>query len=196
MTEKEKTIAAAQDYRISKETRAFLAPLNNGDSDPLETLAPEEARQVLVDTQASITYDYSDVEESEKEITAGGKTIKIHILKPAGAADGLPVFMFFHGGGWVLGDYPTHKRLVHNLVVASGAVAVFPDYTASPEAQFPVAIEEAYAATKWVAQHGQQIGVDGSHLAVVGNSVGGNMATVVALMAKDKGGPALRQQIL
>ncbi len=104
--------------------------------------------------------------------------------------------MFFHGGGWVLGDFPTHKRLVRDLVVNSGAVAVFPDYTPSPEAHFPVAINQAYAATKWVALHGNEIGVDGSKLAVAGNSVGGNMAAVVALMAKDKNGPKLRCQIL
>jgi acetyl esterase/lipase len=104
--------------------------------------------------------------------------------------------MFFHGGGWVLGDFPTHERLVRDLVVGSGAVAVFVNYTPSPEAKFPEPINQAYAATQWVAQHGAEIQVDGSRLAVAGNSVGGNMATVVALMAKDKGGPALRAQIL
>ena len=104
--------------------------------------------------------------------------------------------MFFHGGGWVLGDFPTHPRLVRDLVVESGAAAVFPDYTPSPEAQYPTAIHQAYAATKWISEHGDEIGVDGRKLAVVGNSVGGNMAAVVSLMAKDKGGPAIRFQAL
>jgi acetyl esterase/lipase len=104
--------------------------------------------------------------------------------------------MFFHGGGWVLGDFPTHQRLVRDLVVESGAAAVFPDYTPSPEAQYPTAIHQAYAATKWVSEHGGEIGVDGHKLGVVGNSVGGNMAAVVSLMAKDKGGPAIRFQTL
>jgi acetyl esterase/lipase len=104
--------------------------------------------------------------------------------------------MFFHGGGWVLGDFPTHERLVRDLVVGSGAAAVFVDYTPSPEAHYPVAINQAYAATKWVAEHGQEIGVDGKRLAVAGNSVGGNMAAVVALMAKEKHGPALKLQVL
>ena len=104
--------------------------------------------------------------------------------------------MFFHGGGWVLGDFPTHERLVRDLVVESGAAAVFPDYTPSPEAQYPTAINQAYAAAKWVAEHGGDIGVDGGRLAVVGNSVGGNMAAVVSLMAKDKGGPTIRFQAL
>ncbi|MCS3869934.1 acetyl esterase/lipase [Chryseobacterium ginsenosidimutans] len=187
---------AAQDPNISKEIRGFLKVLNSGDGKPLETLSPKDARLVLVGAQKSVTYDYSDIEESERTITQDGQTIKIHIVKPKGAKAGLPVFMFFHGGGWVLGDYPTHKRLVRDLVVNSGAVAVFPDYTPSPEAKFPVAINQAYAATKWVAQNSKEIGVDGSKLAVVGNSVGGNMAAVVALMAKDKNGPKISQQIL
>jgi acetyl esterase len=162
----------------------------------LETLSPKDARLVLVGAQKSVNFDYSDIEESEKTITQDGQTIKIHIVKPKSAKAGLPVFMFFHGGGWVLGDYPTHKRLVRDLVVNSGAVAVFPDYTPSPEAKFPVAINQAYAATKWVAQNGKEIGVNSTKLAVVGNSVGGNMAAVVALMAKDKSGPKISQQVL
>jgi acetyl esterase/lipase len=104
--------------------------------------------------------------------------------------------MFFHGGGWVLGDFPTHERLIRDLVVRSGAAAVYVDYTRSPEAQYPTAINQAYGATKWVAEHGEEIGVDGSRLAVAGNSVGGNMAAVVALMAKGKGEPKIRFQLL
>jgi acetyl esterase/lipase len=96
----------------------------------------------------------------------------------------------------VLGDFPTHERLVRDLVANSGAVAVFVNYTPSPEAGYGVAINQAYAATKWVAEHGKEINVDGKRLAVAGNSVGGNMAAVVALMAKDKGGPALRSEVL
>lgn len=192
----QQNIPGAQDPNISKETRAFLQALNSGNGKPLEQMTPEEARQVLVGAQQSVTYDYSDIEESEKTITQDGQTVTIHIVKPKGAKAGLPVFMFFHGGGWVLGDYPTHKRLVRDLVVNSGAVAVFPDYTPSPEARFPIAINQGYAATKWVAENGKQIGVDGSKLSVAGNSVGGNMAAVVALMAKDKNGPKLQQQVL
>jgi acetyl esterase len=187
---------ASQDPNISREIREFLKALNSGDGKPLETLSPADARLVLEGAQKSVNFDYSDIQESEKTITQDGQSIKIHIIKPKAAKAGLPAFMFFHGGGWVLGDYPTHKRLVRDLVVSSGAVAIFPDYTPSPEARFPVAINQAYAATKWVSEHGQEIGVDGSKLAVAGNSVGGNMAAVVALMAKDKNGPQLKLQVL
>lgn len=189
-------VKAASDPRILKEVRTFLDALNSGGGKPLEELSPDEARQVLVGAQKSVEVDYSGIEESEKTITQDGITVKIHIVKPQGAGDNLPVFMFFHGGGWVLGDYPTHKRLVRDLVIGSGVAAVFPDYTPSPEAKYPIAINEAYAATKWVAANGKEIGVDGSKLAVAGNSVGGNMAAVVSLMAKDKKGPAIKHQVL
>ncbi len=133
---------------------------------------------------------------SEKTITIDGQPLKLTIIRPAGIKGELPAFMFFHGGGWILGDYPTHERLVRDLVAYSGAVAVFVNYTPSPEVRYPVAINQAYAATKWVAEYGNQINVDGSRLAVVGNSAGGNMATVVALMSKEKGTPKIRFEAL
>ncbi|WP_292010893.1 alpha/beta hydrolase [Chryseobacterium sp.] len=190
------SLPAAQDPSILREIRSFLKDLNSGGGKPIEEMSPEDARLVLVGAQNSVSYDYSDIEDSERTITQDGITVNIHVVKPRGAKDGLPVFMFFHGGGWVLGDYPTHKRLVRDLVVKSGAVAVFPDYTPSPEAQYPVAINQAYAATKWVAENGKEIGVDSSRLAIAGNSVGGNMTAVVALLAKDRKGPELKQQVL
>jgi acetyl esterase/lipase len=104
--------------------------------------------------------------------------------------------MFVHGGGWILGDFPTHERLVRDLVAGSGATAVFVNYTPSPEARYPVALNQIYAATKWVATHGKEIKVDGSKLAIAGNSVGGNMSAAVALMAKDKGEPKIKFQLL
>ncbi len=134
---------------------------------------------------------------SEKTIRVNGSDLKLTIVRPVGSQQKtLPAFMYFHGGGWVLGDFPTHERLVRDLVVGSGAVAVFVNYSLSPEAAYGVATEQAYAATKWVAEHGEDIKVDGTRLAVAGNSAGGNIAAVVALMANEKGGPALRSQVL
>ncbi len=184
------------DPRIYTQVRNFLKALNSGDGKPIEQLSPADARNVLTGAQHSVTVDYSGIEEAERTITQDGQTVRIHITRPVGAKPGSPVFIFVHGGGWVLGDYPTHRRLVRDLVVESGAVAVFPDYTPSPEARYPVAIEQIYAATKWVAAHGSEIGVDGSNLAIAGNSVGGNMTAAVALMAKEKKGPALKLQVM
>ena len=176
--------------------RQFLDALNSSGAKPIEQLSPQDARQVLTNAQNSVHVDLSGIETSEKVIDVEGTELTLHIVKPAGVATKLPVFMFFHGGGWVLGDYPTHERLVRDLVVESGAMAVFPEYTRSPEAQYPTAIHQAYAATQWVSEHGGDIGADGQKLAVVGNSVGGNMAAVVSLMAKDKGGPRITFQAL
>ncbi|SFD74204.1 Acetyl esterase/lipase [Chitinophaga sp. CF118] len=189
-------INPATDVHIESNTKAFLNVLNSGSGKPLEQLTPVEARAVLTGAQASVKVDLSGITVTRKTITEDGQSIIIDIVKPANAKGILPVFMFFHGGGWVLGDFPTHQRLVRDLVVTSGAAAVFVNYTPSPEAHYPVAINQAYAATKWVAAHGKEIGVDGSRLAVAGNSVGGNMAAVVALMAKDKKGPEIKLQVL
>ncbi|WPU93634.1 alpha/beta hydrolase [Mucilaginibacter sabulilitoris] len=185
-----------QDPHIESNVKAFLKVLNSGTGKPLEELSPKDARAVLTGAQESVKFDYSDITIDEKTITPDGEPIKLHIVKPAGASGVLPVFMFFHGGGWVLGDFPTHKRLVRDIVVASDAAAVFVNYTPSPEAQYPTAINQAYAATKWVAENGSEINVDNTRLAVVGNSVGGNMAAAVSLMAKDKKGPEIKLQVL
>ena len=189
-------VKASEDPRIDKEVRAFLKELNANTDEPLEAKTPKEARAVLGGAQASVEVDLSGITESEKTIDYNGEPLKLHIVKPENAEKNIPVFMFFHGGGWVLGDYPTHKRMVRDIVVHSGAAAVFVDYTPSPEAQYPVAIHQAFAATKWVSENGHEIGVDGSRLAVAGNSVGGNMATVVSLMAKEKGAPKIKLQVL
>lgn len=192
----ERPFKGENDPQVFTSVQSFLKALNSGNGKPLEQLSPADARQVLVGAQKSIQVDYSGIVESERTITQNGYTVKIHITKLANAKADAPVFIFVHGGGWVLGDYPTHRRLVRDLVVKSGAVAVFPDYSPSPEAKYPTAINEIYATTEWVSKNGKQIGVDGKNLAVVGNSVGGNMAAVTALMAKDKNGPKIKLQVL
>jgi acetyl esterase/lipase len=185
---------AAGSPGVERQTQSFLEALAKGGGQPLQTLSPADARQVLVGAQQGAKLPPADV--SEKTITVDGKPLKLTIVRPAGAKGVLPGFIFVHGGGWILGDFPTHERFVRDLVADSGAVAVFVNYTPSPEARYPVAINEIYAATQWVAAHGAQISVDGKRLAIAGNSVGGNMATVVAQMAKARGGPALRSQVL
>lgn len=182
---------------VEHQTQAFLDILNGGGGQPLETLPPADARNVLVGAQQSVDLTLPAAEVSEKTIEVDGQPLKLIVVRPAGSQGStLPAFMFFHGGGWVLGDYPTHERLIRDLVTASGAVAVYVDYSRSPEVRFPVASRQAYGATKWVAEHGREIGVDGSRLAVAGNSAGGNLAGVVALMAKDQGAPKLAFQLL
>jgi len=192
-----KTIEPQDDPRLSSGTKEFLKALNSPAPPELEKLTPVEARKVLVDAQMAVEFDYSRVEETEKTINADGYEIKLNLVRPAGtAAETLPVFLFIHGGGWVLGDYPTHRRMVRDTVLESGAAAVFVNYTRTPDAAYPQQINEDYAALKWVAENGDEINIDGKNLAVVGNSVGGNMTAVMGLMAKERGGPDIKLLVM
>src|SRR6266436_2787563 len=175
---------AASDSQIDRRVRTFRADLDK-DSSPFfwELLPGSQVRAISTGLQAKTPVDLSGVTIAEKTITEHGRNIKLYIVKPEKADGTLPVFMFFHGGVWVAGNFENHKRVVRDLVVGSGAAAVFVEYNPIPE--------ENYAATAWVASHGAEIGVDATRLAVVGNSVGGNMAAVIALMAKDRGGPKI-----
>ena len=124
-----------------------------------------------------------------------GRT-SIRVVRPAGASGTLPVVVYIHGGGWVLGDKETHDRLIRELAVGANAVVIFVDYDRSPESRYPTAIEQSYAVTKYVAEHPAEFGADASRLAIAGDSVGGNMAAVVALMAKERQGPSIIAQLL
>jgi acetyl esterase/lipase len=182
--------------KVDHRVRAFLKALNSAGGPPLETLSPTAARQVLIDAQASVPLKLRDAVVEEKTIHEDGLEVRLHLVHPPGIVGVRPAFLFIHGGGWVLGDFPTHERFVRDLVADSGYPAIFVNYTPSPEAQYPIAIREIHAAAKWVAAHGKEIGVDGNRLAIVGNSVGGNMTAAVSLLALHQGGPKFRCQIL
>ena len=177
-------------------TRAFLKALNSAEGPPLEQLSPKAARDVLVNLQASAPHDLPPADIERKTVEQDGLSVNLTIVRPIGVKEKDPAFLFFHGGGFMLGDFPTHERFVRDLVSDSEFASIFVNYTRAPEAQYPTAINEAYAATKWVAAHGDEINVDGKRLAVVGNSAGGNMAAVTALKCKLEGGPVLKAQIL
>jgi acetyl esterase len=169
------TLDPAQDPAIDRRTRAFLAEVNQ-DSSPFWELPGDAPRDVVTALQERTPVDLSGITVESRRIAAGDRGITIYVVRPEGTTGTLPGFMFFHGAVWIAGNFANHKRLVRDLVVGSQAAAVFVEYTPVPEARFPVQLDEAYAATRWVAEHGQEIGVDGSRLAVSGNSVGGNMA--------------------
>jgi len=183
------------DPRLSIKTKLFLEALDTG-GPGLETLAVKAAQNVLVDAQKDVIVDLSGIEIFEKTITSDGYTIKLHIVRPLGVKEKLPAFIFIHGGGWVLGDFATHERMVRDLVVLSGIASVFVNYSLTPEAIYPKAINEIYAATKWVSENGNEINVDGSKLAIAGNSAGANMAIATSLKAKENNGPKIKFQLL
>ncbi len=188
----------SHDYRtIEQKTKSFLEDLQKQGGPPIYILSPKEARAVLSNLQASVPVTLSPAAVENRTIP-GGPTgnISITIVRPQGSNDTLPVVMYLHGGGWVLGDFGTHERLVRELANKANAAIVFVNYTPAPEAQYPVQIEQAYSATKWVAENGRSINVDPARLAVAGDSVGANMATVTALLAKERGGPKITFQVL
>jgi acetyl esterase/lipase len=128
----------------------------------------------------------------------GGPTgeVAARIIRPPGATGTLPVLLYIHGGGWVVGNAHTHDRLVRELAVGIGAAVVFPEYDRSPEARYPVALEQSYTVAQWVADEGSSKGLDASRFAIAGDSVGGNMAAAMTLLAKERGGPKLAAQVL
>jgi acetyl esterase/lipase len=137
----------------------------------------------------------ADIEDLNIPVGPIGQ-ISIRIIKPKGNKEILPIVMYFHGGGWVLGGKDTHDRLVREIANGANAAVVFVNFTPSPEAKYPAPIEEAYAATKYIAEHGKNFNLDTSRLAVAGDSVGGNMAAAVILLAKERGGPKIDYQVL
>lgn len=152
----------------------------------LYQLAPADARKVLDDIQAAPIAKL-DVDDKWITVPAEVGEVRVRIVKPVGATGTLPVVLYIHGGGWILGNAGTHDRLVRELAVGVGAAVVFVEYTPSPEAHYPVAIEQAYATARWVVREGGSEGLDGTRMAVAGDSVGGNMTAAVAILAKQRG---------
>ena len=152
----------------------------------LYELGAEGARKVLDDLQAA-PIGKPDVTEKWITVRAAVGDVRVRIIKPPGAARDLPAILYVHGGGWVLGNAATHDRLVRELAVGADAAVVFVEYDRSPEAHHPVAIEQAYATAQWIRDEGASEGLDAGRLAIAGDSVGGNMAAVLAILAKQRG---------
>ena len=159
-------------------------------------LPPAEGRKAVDEVQSG---DIEKPAVDEEWITvSGGPTgsVRARIVRPPGTSGSLPVILYVHGAGWVFGNAHTHDRLVRELAVGAQAAVVFPEYDLSPEARYPVAIEQNYTVAQWVAEQGATKDLDGSRTAMAGDSVGGNMSAALTLMAKERGGPALVQQVL
>ncbi|RSM83453.1 esterase [Amycolatopsis sp. WAC 01375] len=154
-------------------------------------LPPEEGRKAVDEVQGGdVELPAADVETTHVD------GVEVRIVRPRGVTGPLPVIVYIHGAGWVFGNFHTHERLVRELAVGAGAAVVFPEYDRSPEARYPVAIEQNYAVAKWVAEHGAENGLDSTRIAIAGDSVGGNMTAALTLMAKQRGDVTFRQQVL
>lgn len=180
---------------LAPETQAFIDSLKG--STPINELPPEEARQVLIDTQTKGDVKMPEAEVKEMTLPLGPTgEVMVHVVRPAGTeGETLPGVVYFHGGGWILGNFTTHERLMRDLASQSGAVMVFVEYSPAPEQKHPVQLEQDYAVLKHVAESAAEFGIDPDQLAIAGDSVGGQMVAVIAQMAKDQG-PALDSMVL
>ena len=185
----------ATDPDIDPQVRAFLVQINK-DASPFWQLRQPKPQETLTGLQNMTPVDMSGVATVEKSITYDSRTVKLYVMTPEHVVGKPGVLLFIHGGVWIAGNFENHKRLVRDLVVGSGQVAVFVEYTSLPDAKYPTQPEECYAALKWTAAHAGEFGADGSRIAVAGNSVGGDMTAALTLMAKDRSGPKISYQVL
>lgn len=159
-------------------------------------LGPDHGREKLNEIQAG-DVPKPDVDIQDLVVPGGALGhVPIRIVRPKNGPATLPVILYLHGAGWVFGNSHTHDRLIRELAIRANAAVVFPEYSRSPEAKYPVALEECYAASRWVVEHGAEHSLDGLRMAVAGDSVGGNLATAVTLLAKERGGPRFVEQVL
>ncbi|MEU2441775.1 alpha/beta hydrolase [Streptomyces rubradiris] len=159
-------------------------------------LPPAEGRKAVDEVQSG-EIDKPAVDEEWVSVPGGPTgSVRARIVKPAGSEGPLPVVIYLHGAGWVFGNAHTHDRLVRELAVGADAAVVFPEYALSPEARYPVAIEQNFTVARWVVEQGAEKGLDAGRIAVAGDSVGGNMAAALTLMAKERGGVPLVRQVL
>jgi acetyl esterase len=176
--------------------QAFLDALAAAGGPPISTLSPTEARATLDRIQSGAVA--MAPAEVEPHTIPGGPSgeISITVVRPEDSNGSLPAIVYFHGGGWVLGTFDTYERQMRELAARTEAAIVFVNYTRSPEAHYPVSIEEAYSATKWVAERGPELGLNGKRLVVAGDGAGGTMAAAVTLLANERGRPSIRHQAL
>ncbi len=187
---------SAPQRTLDPDVATILAEIAAAGAPPTHQLSPAEARaglQEMVDQRGGERVAVAAV--TERTVPGPAGAIPIRIYKPRVAED-LPILLFCHGGGWVLGDLETHDRLCRLLAIGADCLVVAVDYRLAPEDPFPAAPEDCYAALAWVAAHGASLGGDPTRIAIGGESAGGNLSAVVALMARDRQGPRLCYQLL
>ena len=185
----------ANDPHLDPQVRSFLVQIDK-DSSPFWKLPQPKPQEILTGLQSQTSVDMSGVTTTEQTITQDGYHVKIYIMKPEHVTGKPGVLLFLHGGVWIVGNFQNHQRLLRDLVVGSGQIGVFVEYTSLPAAKYPTQPEECYAALKWIAAHADEFGADGSRIAVAGNSVGGNLTAALTLMSKDRKGPKISYQVL
>jgi len=180
---------------IDPQLRPVLARIAAFDRPPISQIAVEETRSGYRATAVMGSHPDMPPGAEDRHVSGPGGDIRVRIYRPV--SDGLlPIVVYFHGGGWVIGDIETHDGFCQHLAVDTPAVVVSVDYRLAPEHPFPGALEDAEAVTRWVSMHAAEFGGDPNRLALAGDSAGGNLATVVSRRARDAGSPAVAFQLL
>ncbi len=180
---------------LDPQAQAFLDQMAAYDAPEMDTLTPEAVRADMRAMVGLLGAGEPVARVADQRIPGPDGSIPVRVYTPAGAGP-FPILVFFHGGGWVIGDIETHDGLCRSLCNGAGCVVVSVEYRLAPEHRFPAAPEACYAATAWVAEHAAEVGGDAQRVAVGGDSAGGNLAAVVSLMARDRGAPPLAFQLL
>jgi acetyl esterase len=180
---------------LDPQARRIIDATNAQNLPAIEQMSPDEAREMLRQRTAALGPVEDVATVSEHRVPVDGGTIGVRVYAPA-APGPLPALVFYHGGGWVIGDLYTHDGICRAVANAAGCIVASVDYRLAPEFKYPVAAEDSYAALRWIVEHARELGVDARRIAVGGDSAGGNLATVVALMARERHGPELTFQLL
>lgn len=183
---------------LTEKTKAFLEALAKEKAAPLYTLSYEDARNVLLgaQTQNEISKELDcDIQDTTFPVGPNGK-IDVRLYRPKNKNETLPLLVYYHGGGWVMGDKRTHERLVRTLCIEANIAVLFVNYLQSPEGQYPHLLEEDYAALEYIVKNAATYKIDPKSIAVAGDSAGGNMAAVISILAKERKGPKIKKQIL
>src|SRR5262245_38159902 len=178
--------------------RAVIELIIKSGRPPYHQLSPKEARQLFRETRPASTPVPPEIGVVRNLVTEGRAAVPLRVYRPAGVAATtlLPGLVYFHGGGWVIGDLDTHDVLCRQLTAEAGIAVASVDYRLAPEHKFPAAVDDAWEATRWVSASAERLGIDARRLAGGGDSAGGNLAAVVALLARDAGGPSIAYQAL
>jgi acetyl esterase len=180
---------------LDPQVQALLDQMAAQGLPPMSQLAPQEARAAMANLAALGRYPDERAETEDRTIPGLGGDIPLRIYRPK-SDQPLPILVYFHGGGWVIGNIETHDATCQQLATLVPAVVVSVDYRLAPEHPYPAAVEDCVAATAWAHEHASELGADASRLAVAGDSAGGNLAAVVSLKARDAGGPPISFQLL
>lgn len=181
---------------LNTETEEFISAIESESSTPLYELSPEEARKFLLNIQKKTHKDITaEVQDIEIDTQTAGK-VQTRIIKPENTKDKLPAILYIHGGGWIMGNKETHDMLIKKLALCTNSAVIFPEYTPSPEAHFPTAINQIYGVLEEIYRNGKEYNLETNKIIIAGDSAGGNMATAIAIKTKKENGPDLIAQIL